>query len=399
MKVKKFVAPSMNEAMKMVRAELGRDAVILHSKVVQTGGFFGLFAKKKIEVLAGVDPDPLPPRQPDAAASLTRQPSAAASLTRQPSAAASLTRQPSAASFAPLPAAEREEDGSLAREIEEVKALIRQFNARSSSLLYPPPLAEAERRLVRQGMADVYVRQVMDRLLERWYADKDSRSPAAVSAWTKEAVRDLLSTLPFVKTAEQKKYMILLGPTGVGKTTTLAKMAGRAVLEQGKKVGFITADTYRIAAIDQLKTYADILHAPLEVCYNADDFRTAKRKLAGCDLVFVDTAGRNFRNPQYVDELQQTLEFDSETETFLVFAATGKYDDMKMIYNHFSRLPIDRLIVTKLDETDSFGTIVNVLLDSRLAAAYFTNGQNVPDDMVEASADRLVHLLFGAERW
>lgn len=223
MKVKKFVAPSMNEAMKMVRAELGRDAVILHSKVVQTGGFFGLFAKKKIEVLAGVDPDPLPPRQPDAAASLTRQ--------------------PSAASFAPLPAAEREEDGSLAREIEEVKALIRQFNARSSSLLYPPPLAEAERRLVRQGMADVYVRQVMDRLLERWYADKDSRSPAAVSAWTKEAVRDLLSTLPFVKTAEQKKYMILLGPTGVGKTTTLAKMAGRAVLEQGKKVGFITADT------------------------------------------------------------------------------------------------------------------------------------------------------------
>ncbi|ADI27284.1 flagellar biosynthesis protein FlhF [Geobacillus sp. C56-T3] len=390
MKVKKFVAPSMNEAMKMVRAELGRDAVILHSKVVQTGGFFGLFAKKKIEVLAGVDPDPLPLRQPDAAASLTRQPDAAASLTRQPSAAAS---------FAPLPAAEREEDGSLAREIEEVKALIRQFNARSSSLLYPPPLAEAERRLVRQGMADVYVRQVMDRLLERWYADKDGRSPAAVSAWTKEAVRDLLSTLPFVKTAEQKKYMILLGPTGVGKTTTLAKMAGRAVLEQGKKVGFITADTYRIAAIDQLKTYADILHAPLEVCYNADDFRTAKRKLAGCDLVFVDTAGRNFRNPQYVDELQQTLEFDSETETFLVFAATGKYDDMKTIYNHFSRLPIDRLIVTKLDETDSFGTIVNVLLDSRLAAAYFTNGQNVPDDMVEASADRLVHLLFGAERW
>ncbi|KJE27853.1 flagellar biosynthesis protein FlhF [Geobacillus kaustophilus] len=370
MKVKKFVAPSMNEAMKMIRAELGRDAVILHSKVVQTGGFFGLFAKKKIEVLAGVDPDPLPRRQPSAAAS-----------------------------FAPLPVAEREEDGLLAREIEEVKALICQFNARSSSLLYPPPLAEAERRLVRQGMADVYVRQVMDRLLERWYADKDGRSPAAVAAWTKEAVRDLLSMLPFVKTAEQKKYMILLGPTGVGKTTTLAKMAGRAVLEQGKKVGFITADTYRIAAIDQLKTYADILHAPLEVCYNADDFRAAKRKLASCDLVFVDTAGRNFRNPQYVDELQQTLEFDRETETFLVFAATGKYDDMKAVYDRFSRLPINQLIVTKLDETDSFGAIVNMLLDSRLAAAYFTNGQNVPDDMVEASADRLVHLLFGAERW
>ncbi len=217
MKVKKFVAPSMNEAMKMVRAELGRDAVILHSKVVQTGGFFGLFAKKTIEVLAGVDPDPLPLRQPDAAASLTRQPSAAAS-------------------FAPLPVGRAGGSGSLAREIEEVKALIRQFNARSSSLLYPPPLAEAERRLFRQGMADVYVRQVMDRLLERWYADKDGRSPAAVSAWTKEAVRDLLSTLPFVKTAELKKvYDFAWSDRGLVKTTTLAKMAGRAVLEQGKK--------------------------------------------------------------------------------------------------------------------------------------------------------------------
>lgn len=166
-----------------------------------------------------------------------------------------------------------------------------------------------------------------------------------------------------------------------------------------KKVGFITTDTYRIAAIDQLKTYAHILHAPFAVCYNADDFRAAKRNLADCDLVFVDTAGRNFRNPQYVAELQQTIEFDSETETLLVLAATGKYDDMKAVYDRFSGLPLDRLIITKLDETDSYGAVFNLLLDSRLGAAYFTNGQNVPDDMMKASADRLVQLLFGAERW
>lgn len=166
-----------------------------------------------------------------------------------------------------------------------------------------------------------------------------------------------------------------------------------------KKVGFITTDTYRIAAIDQLKTYAHILQAPLEVCYNADDFRAAKQRLADCDVVFIDTAGRNFRNPHYVAELQQTIEFDSETETFLVFAATGKYNDMKAIYDRFSVLPIDRLIVTKLDETDTYGAVVNFLLESRVGVAYLTNGQNVPDDMVEASADRFVHLLFGADRW
>jgi len=370
MKVKKFVAPSMNEAMKMVRAELGRDAIILHSKVIHTGGLFGLFAKKKIEVLAGVDPDPLPPR----------------------SSAAAPVDLPSAVS-------QEEANGSLAGELQEVKTLMRQLANRSPSLAYPPPLAEVERRLVRQGMAEDYVREVMDRLFKRWYTDKGERSPAAVAGWAKEAVRDMLSPLPFAEAARQKKYVILLGPTGVGKTTTLAKMAGRAVLEQRKKVGFITTDTYRIAAIDQLKTYADILHAPFAVCYNADDFRVAKRNLADCDLVFVDTAGRNFRNPHYVAELEGALEFDNETETFLVLAATGKYDDMKAVYARFSRLPLDRLIITKLDETDSYGAVFNLLLDSRLGAAYFTNGQNVPDDMTEASADRLVHLLFGAERW
>ncbi|KPC99937.1 hypothetical protein LR69_01806 [Geobacillus sp. BCO2] len=169
---------------------------------------FRSVCEKKIEVLAGVDPDPLPRRQPSAAAS-----------------------------FAPLPAAEREGDGSLVSELEEVKALIRQFNARSSSLLYPPPLAEAERRLVRQGMAEVYVRQVMDRLLERWYADKDGRSPAAVAAWTKEAVRDLLSPLPFVKTAEQKSIRFCLVRPGLEKRRRSPKWQGGPSSNKGKKSG------------------------------------------------------------------------------------------------------------------------------------------------------------------
>ncbi|MGZ0085263.1 flagellar biosynthesis protein FlhF [Caldibacillus thermoamylovorans] len=368
MKVKKFIAPSMNEAMKQVRAELGRDAVILRSKEIQTGGLFGLFAKKKVEVLAGVDPDPLPRRQPETA----------------------LFERPPATAL-------EKGDRSFADELKELRRVIGQLSERRLAPAYPPPLAAIEQRLIDQGLADSYIREVMERLLERWYANPSGRSSAAAAGWAKEAVRGLLSSLPFAGAAQAKKYSILLGPTGVGKTTTLAKIAGRAVLEQGKTVGFITTDTYRIAAIDQLKTYAHILDAPLAVCYNAEEFREAKRKLAHCDLVFVDTAGRNFRDPQYIDELQQTLEFDSETETLLVFAATGKYEDMRAIYSRFSRLPIDRLIVTKLDETDSFGAIVNVLLDSRLGAAYFTNGQNVPDDMVDASAERLVHLLLGAE--
>jgi flagellar biosynthesis protein FlhF len=374
MKVKKFVAPSMAEAMKMIRAELGSDAVILNSKVVHKGGFFGLFTKKNIEVIAAVDPQPLRSKA---------------------------ERKKEEASFSSSVLREKKgrEDGQLLYELQELKTMIKQLSANAMTGIssYPAPLGEVQRRLENQGISASLVQDIAAALLEKWYVDGGKAPEKQVIAWAKEIMKEKLASVPFGGISLQKKYINVVGPTGVGKTTTLAKIAARCMLEHGKDIAFITTDTYRIAAIEQLKTYAQILKVPLEVCYNLQDFQEAKKKLSDRDLVFIDTTGRNFRNPQYVKELRNIIDFDKEMETFLVFALTAKYEDMKTIYEQFSLVPIDRFIFTKLDETASYGAMFNLMTEYKVGAAYLTNGQNVPDDISEASPEQMINMLFGVE--
>jgi flagellar biosynthesis protein FlhF len=373
MKVKKFVAPSMPEAMKMIRAELGSDAVILNSKVVRKGGFLGLFTKKNIEVIAAVDSQPVRQR---------------------------LERKKETTTTSFLVEKKKNEDAELLHELKELKTMLKQLstNVTTGFSHYPGPLREVHYRLVRQEISAPLVQEIMADLLEKWYKNGGKASEKQVFAWAKEIVKEKLSPLPFGGISFQKKYINVVGPTGVGKTTTLAKIAARCVLEHGKNIAFITTDTYRIAAIDQLKTYANILNAPLEVCYNLQDFHEAKKKLSDRDVVFIDTAGRNFRHLQYVKDLRNMIDFNEEMETFLVFALTAKYEDMKTIYEQFSLIPIDRFIFTKLDETTHYGAMFNLMMEYKVGAAYLTNGQNVPDDMMEASVEQMMNMLFGVER-
>ncbi|GCD83333.1 flagellar biosynthesis protein FlhF [Parageobacillus thermoglucosidasius] len=375
MKVKKFVAPSMPEAMKMIRAELGNDAVILNSKVVRKGGFLGLFTKKNIEVIAAVDPQP------------ARQ-------------SADRKKEVSSFSTSFLAEKKREEDAELLQELKELKMMLKQLstNVRAGFSHYPGPLNEVHHLLATQEVSAPLVQEIMADLLDRWYTNGGNATEKQVFAWAKEIIKEKLSPLPFGGISFQKKYINVVGPTGVGKTTTLAKIAAHCVLHHRKNIAFITTDTYRIAAIDQLKTYAKILNVPLEVCYNLQDFHEAKKKLSDRDIVLIDTAGRNFRHPQYVKDLQSIIDFDEEMETFLVFALTAKYDDMKAIYEQFSLIPIDRFIFTKLDETTRYGAMLNLMMEYKVGASYLTNGQNVPDDMMEASVEHIINMLFGVER-
>jgi flagellar biosynthesis protein FlhF len=201
--------------------------------------------------------------------------------------------------------------------------------------------------------------------------------------------------IPFGGISFSKKYINVAGPTGVGKTTTLAKMAAECVIKHKKKVAFITTDTYRIAAIDQLKTYAKILNVPLEVCYTIEDFKQAAEKLKDNDLILIDTAGRNFRNKQYVEDLQNVIDFEKDMETFLVLSLTAKQRDMEDIYSQFSIIDIDKLIFTKADETSTYGAMYNIIHKYRKGAAYITNGQDVPDDILAADPDVIVKQLLG----
>lgn len=379
MKVKKFIAPNMPEAMKMIRNELGKDAVILNSKVVQKGGIFGFFTKKNIEVIAAVDPQPIPKKQP------VRKEIQEQKVELKP-----------ASSIKPVEI--QKTDDELLKEIKDLKEMLKGLsmnNGRDSFENYPGPLKDLNQFLSDQEIDLQLRKEIMGFLLEKWYVNKGEADFESITNWGKEYLVNSMSSLSFGAIDFSKKYINVVGPTGVGKTTTLAKIAAQAVLKYEKKVAFITTDTYRIAAIDQLKTYAKILNVPMEVTYTLDDFAKAKEKFSDFDLILIDTAGRNFRNKQYVEDLKSIIGFDDDLETILVLALTSKYSDMLDIFEQFTSIKIDKFIFTKVDETSKYGTIVNLIYKYKIGVAYLTNGQNVPDDIFEASPESIANTIFG----
>ncbi len=190
------------------------------------------------------------------------------------------------------------------------------------------------------------------------------------------------------------RIVALIGATGVGKTTTLAKIAARFVLEKNIRAALITADTYRISAVEQLKTYSDIIGLPLEIVYSPNELKVAIHKHRDKDLILIDTAGRSQHNEYQMKELQEFLAVDSRIEKHLVMSATTKNRDVADILQKFSVCEPGRVIFTKTDETSSLGMIVNLLADKDISLSFMTNGQSVPDDIVPATADKLAALLL-----
>lgn len=190
------------------------------------------------------------------------------------------------------------------------------------------------------------------------------------------------------------RIVALIGPTGVGKTTTLAKIAARFVLDQGTRVALITADTYRISAVEQLKTYSDIIGVPLEIVYSPDELRKAIRKHSDKQLVLIDTAGRSQHNEYQMKELKELLKANTRVEKHLVISATTKSKDAADILEKFSVCRPDYVIFTKVDETSSVGLILNLLYEKEIALSYLAYGQSVPDDIMPASAEKLAELLL-----
>ena len=186
----------------------------------------------------------------------------------------------------------------------------------------------------------------------------------------------------------------LLGTTGVGKTTTLAKIAAKFVLEQRTSVALITADTYRISAVEQLKTYSDILELPLEIVYNPSELMEAIDRHRDKELILIDTAGRSQHNDYQLRELEELLRVNPRIEKHLVISATTKLTDARQIINKFAKVTPDRIVFTKIDETGSLGMIINLLRDKPYELSYITTGQSVPDDIERANSDVLTELLL-----
>lgn len=377
----------MAEAMKHIRAELGSDAVILNSREVHSGGFFGLFKKRNIEVIAATDKQVNSQKKP------ITKPSAANAI------GLSINKQADKIiSNDEIKNVQRPSEDIL-KEIAELKLKLNSvsFTQSRQGPLYPEHLQLMQQLLIDQEIDESIINKLLTALLEKWYVDGGNASINEVYSWLEKEMVNQLSNITFGGISFNKKYINVVGPTGVGKTTTLAKIAADCVINHKKKVAFITTDTYRIAAIDQLKTYAKILNVPMEVCYTIDDFKKAADTFSDYDVVLIDTAGRNFRNKQYVEDLKQVIDFQQEMESFLVLALTSKQRDMEDIYEQFSIINIDKFIFTKVDETSGYGAMYNLITKYNKGVAYMTNGQNVPDDMITVKPSNIAKSIIGVE--
>ncbi|WP_326938291.1 flagellar biosynthesis protein FlhF [Alkalihalobacillus alcalophilus] len=292
----------------------------------------------------------------------------------------------------------KETTSAISEEISVLKEMIEQMSSGYQANEYPAGIDELSKELGGHGVTDAIRYRLMKKLMEQFVlTDEQPSSMSKNETWREQLKELLLNELqpyPIKAISFDKQVLQLVGPTGVGKTTTIAKLAAEATLKKQLKVALITTDTYRIAAVEQLKTYAKILELPLEVAYTVDDLQKAKEKFKEYDLIMIDSAGRNFTDKAYVEELSKVIDFQAEATTCLVLSLTSKYEDMKKIIEQFSLVQMEQVIFTKLDETASLGALLNIPLEKKLGIAYISNGQNVPDDLFTPTASFIVEQVL-----
>ncbi len=250
--------------------------------------------------------------------------------------------------------------------------------------------------LLKNEVNEKYVNQILDEI-EKFIRPGNSVDLILSNVYQKLILRfgqpkqiDLSGNKP--------KILFFVGPTGVGKTTTIAKIASKYKVEYEKRVAFITADTYRIAATEQLQVYANILDAPMSIVYSQDEMNDAIAKFEDYDLVFVDTAGFSHKNEKQRNDMKTLLDGVDEEynkEVYLVLSATTKYADLLDIVDSYREIADYKLIFTKLDETTTYGNLLNIKLYSGADLSYTTNGQNVPDDIEVFDTQKIVKQLLG----
>lgn len=359
--VKKYVVSDIKEAFERIRIELGKDAVILSTRKIKKGGFLGIGAKTFIEVTAAIA---------DKKEQQSEEKGQIYKLQEILSKNKGISQQSS------------EELSELKRMMVELKSMI------SIQTSNEPQWAQDFRKALKKQDVDDEISEKLIEYTKMKYQQID---------FSNENTRLILSEmfLPFINTSvpDVKGRVLFAGPTGVGKTTTLAKLAAKLKINDKKRIAIITLDTYRIAAVDQLKTYAMLLDVPIRVAYTPKEAKLEVEALSDYDVVLIDTAGRSQKNELHMAELKAMAEVINPEFTFLVVGMQYRNEDVKEILKKFSILSPSHVILSKMDETSSFGHFVNIPSMLKAPIAFVTNGQRVPDDIFEANNRELAILL------
>ncbi len=373
MQVKKYYANSMPEAMAAIRADLGSEAVILHSEKKRLPGLLGLFRRPRFEVTAAIDTDlqdfPQPTRAFNDDIKKMRRELTDLRLTM----------------------------AQVARN-QQTQVVAQKTRQRPSDYSMPPRIASLDnwyKRLLNQGVVTELAQQIVQTVadeLSRWALDNENVLNEHLH-W--HLGRRLAPVLPLKLIPGKAQVFFIVGPTGVGKTTTIAKLAANFMRDQHARVLMITSDTFRVAAIPQFKAFGEILGIPTEVVYTPEQLSELVNAHQQYDLILVDTPGRNQRAKDEISEIQEYLAAVPYKNVHLAMAASTQYQDMKQIVSVFGSMPLNGLILTKTDETVCFGPAYSIACQTNMPLSYLTTGQRVPEDIEIASAERVIDLLVG----
>ncbi len=382
MEVKTYRASTMHDALSLVRRELGPDAAVLHTREVRSSRLFGLIrGNRQIEVTASAGVN-VPSRFAPAAPAEPVMPLPAAPTPAAP----------------PTPSSDPSDamQGQLADLQEMVKELCHKSKSRPKHEL-PEELFRLFTDLLDAELSEDLARDLVEKIHAE-APDAELEDPILLKARVARMIEaDITCTGPIAVTPGRRRLVALVGPTGVGKTTTIAKMAANYRLKEKRKVGLVTVDTYRIAAVEQLRTYADIIDLPMEVVSTPREMRQAARRMSDLDLVLMDTAGRSPKDEVKIQELKSFLTEAGADEVHLVLSSVAGQRALQQTAERFAAAGTTALILTKLDEATGLGNVLPVLRSSGLPLSYLTNGQNVPDDIETADADRLTKLILAIE--
>lgn len=410
--IKKFLGKTEEEAMEVARKELGSGVVVMNVRTVKKKGIAGIFGAKQIEVTVALEEEggAVRPARKDAvrseqeAVQLERKvQDAQAAVNVMSESSQNIEKKLDSLQTLLVSRFRQEEDARAEQAQQDETASEEEKESGAAAQDKEPTEQEKFVRLLYNTMLEneveeKYANQIIDE------ADKNRKPNLPFDYILANVYQKMI--LKFGKAdgitpAENgPKTLIFMGPTGVGKTTTIAKIASHFAVEEKKKIAMLTADTFRIAAAEQLRTYANILEVPFRVIYTAEEFKTAISDFRDYDYIFVDTTGHSHQNEELLEKMKELLATAAEageSQAFLVLSTTTKYRDLQRISSSYKEIADYQLILTKLDETSTLGSLLNLKLFTDADIAYVTCGQNVPDDIEQFNPQKAVKQLLSTK--
>lgn len=380
MRVKKYLVKSVNEGIAKIKLDLGSNAVIISQRKVRQEGIKGFFLPKVIEITAVSEGGIKTNDSFGIEGNIVNKISKTNKKT-------SLNSQKKVIN--------KEYDSigaNLAKEVADMKSILKNMANENKNDGLNDGYKNYRSFLEENDISKEFLKYILETLKEKSIEDNEINKDLL-----KEIICDYIKNDLCEEEVITNKVIAFVGPTGVGKTTTIAKLAGKYTLIHKKKVGLITVDTYRIGAVEQLKTYAEIMNIPFKVVFDMKEMEETIESMSDCDTIFVDTTGRSSKNLMQLQELRAFVTKSKAEKVFLVLSSTTKPKDVTSIIEGYKIMKYNGLIITKLDETTTYGSMLTMIHKAQVPLTYITTGQNVPQDILNIKKEGLLKIILGED--